>query len=90
MARFFLDLSEIIKALENIQPEISLKRSLGIRIKIFDKKQIQNILPDLDDSVRHAIFYEDVSHVTDPYNFSLKLFKDFIKKGGQWVSHVSI
>jgi glycine/D-amino acid oxidase-like deaminating enzyme len=70
-------------ALEKIQPEISLKKNLGIKIKIFDQKQIQNILPELDKSVRHAIFYEDVSHINDPYKFSLKLFENFIKKGGK-------
>jgi D-amino-acid dehydrogenase len=73
------------EALEKIQPEILLKKSLGIRIKIFDQKQIQSILPKLDNSVRHAVYYEDVSHVTDPYKFSLRLFEDFKNKGGKFL-----
>ena len=72
-------------AFDKIQPEISLKESLGIRIKIFDQKQIQSILPKLDNSVRHAVYYEDVSHVTDPYKFSLRLFEDFKNKGGKFL-----
>ena len=74
------------ESLKKIQPELSLKKSLGIRIKIYDQKEIKRILPEIDNSVRHAIFFEDVSHIIDPYKFAIKLFEDFIKKGGKIIN----
>ena len=74
------------ESLKKIQPELSLKKSLGIRIKIYDQKEIKKILPEIDNSVRHAIFFEDVSHIIDPYKFAIKLFEDFIKKGGKIIN----
>ena len=71
------------ESLEKIKPELSLKKSLGVKFEIYNKDKIKRILPDLDSIVKHAIFYENVSHITDPYMFAIKLFDNFKKQGGK-------
>ncbi len=73
------------KNLKSRNLEIKIRKDLGIKQKILNKKEILKLEPNLNPVFDGGVLYEDAMHARDPYGILKKIFELYLKKGGVFI-----
>ena len=65
--------------------EIKIRDELGVKQKVLNKKEIHDLEPNLKQFYHGGVFYDYARHARDPKKILIKLFKNFISKGGKFL-----
>ena len=73
------------KNLKSRELEIKIREELGVKQKIVNKKEIHDLEPNLKPIYSGGVFYDYARHARNPKKILVKLFENFIKKGGKFL-----
>jgi len=73
------------KNLKSRDLEISIREKLGVRQKILNKKEIQDLEPNLKSFYHGGVFYDYARHARNPKKILIKLYENFLSKGGKFL-----
>ena len=65
--------------------EINIRDKLGVKQKILNPKEIHDLEPNLKPFYHGGVYYDYARHARNPKKILIKLFEDFIKKGGKFL-----
>ena len=65
--------------------EIKIREELGVKQQIVNKKEIHDLEPNLKPIYSGGVFYDYARHARNPKKILVKLFENFIKKGGKFL-----
>ena len=65
--------------------EIKIRDELGVKQKVLNKKEIHDLEPNLKPFYHGGVFYDYARHARDPKKILVKLFEDFLSKGGKFL-----
>ncbi|MFL2893233.1 MAG: NAD(P)/FAD-dependent oxidoreductase [Candidatus Pelagibacter sp.] len=65
--------------------EINIRDKLGVKQKILSPKEIHDLEPNLKTFYHGGVYYDYARHARNPKKILIKLFEDFIKKGGKFL-----
>ena len=65
--------------------EIKIRDELGVKQKVLNKKEIHDLEPNLKPFNHGGVFYDYARHARDPKKILLKLFENFLSKGGKFL-----
>ena len=65
--------------------EINIRDKLGVKQKILSPKEIHDLEPNLKPFYHGGVYYDYARHARNPKKILIKLFEDFIKKGGKFL-----
>ncbi len=65
--------------------EISIRDKLGVKQQIVNKKEIHDLEPNLKPFYDGGVFYDYARHARNPRKILLKLFENFLVKGGKFL-----
>ena len=71
--------------LKSRELEINLRNYLGVKQKILSPKEIHDLEPNLKNFYHGGVFYDYARHTRNPKKILIKLFDDFINKGGKFL-----
>ncbi len=71
--------------LKSRELEINLRNYLGVKQKILSPKEIHDLEPNLKNFYHGGVFYDYARHARNPKKILVKLFDDFINKGGKFL-----
>ncbi len=71
--------------LKSRELEINLRNYLGVKQKILSPKEIHDLEPNLKNFYHGGVFYDYARHARNPKKILIKLFDDFINKGGKFL-----
>ena len=71
------------RAFVALQPELALRRELGIAAEILDNNQLRERVPALHREVYRGVYYPDVAHTVDPYGLTQALVRRLVAAGGR-------
>ena len=72
------------KGIKSRKIEIDIRDKLGVKQKILNPKEVNDLEPNLKPFYDGGVFYEYARHARNPKKIIEKLFADFIKKGGKF------
>jgi D-amino-acid dehydrogenase len=64
------------------QPDLDLRRSLGVRWEELDDGTIRQLAPALRPGPIWGVMFPDCAHTVDPYRLTVALADDFVVRGG--------
>ena len=64
--------------------EIKIRDELGVKQKVLNKKEIHDLEPNLKPFYHGGVFYDYARHARDPKKILVKLFENFLSKGGKF------
>ncbi len=67
--------------------EIKIRNELGVKQKLLNPKEIHDLEPNIKPFYHGGVFYDYARHATNPRKILIKLFENFIKKGGTFLKH---
>ena len=67
--------------------EIKIRNELGVKQKLLNPKEIHDLEPNIKPFYHGGVFYDYARHATNPKKILIKLFENFIKKGGTFLKH---
>ena len=67
--------------LSNITKQYRHYHHAGVPVKLLDRQQILALEPNLNEKIRHALYFTDVGHTLDPHEICLVLAKHAKKLG---------
>lgn len=67
--------------LSNITKQYRHYHHAGVPVKLLDREQILALEPNLNEKIRHALYFTDVGHTLDPHEICLVLAKHAKKLG---------
>ena len=73
------------KNLKSRELEIKIREELGVKQQIVNKKEIHDLEPNLKPIYSGGVFYDYARHARNPKKILVKLFENFIKKGGKFL-----
>ena len=73
------------KNLKSRELEIKIRKELGVKQQIVNKKEIHDLEPNLKPIYSGGVFYDYARHARNPKKILVKLFENFIKKGGKFL-----
>ena len=73
------------KNLKSRDFEKEIRNELGIKYQMVNKKEIHDLEPNLKPFYHEGVFYDYARHTRNPKKILLKLFENFIKKGGKFL-----
>ena len=73
------------KNLKSRDLEIKIREELGVKQQIVNKKEIHDLEPNLKPIYSGGVFYDYARHARSPKKILVKLFENFIKKGGKFL-----
>ena len=65
------------RAFAALQPELALRREMGIAAEILDTNQLRERVPALHREVYRGVYYPDVAHTVDPLTLTQTLARRF-------------
>ena len=65
--------------------EISIRDQLGVKQQLVNKKEIHDLEPNLKPFYYGGVFYDYARHARNPRKILIKLFENFINKGGKFL-----
>ncbi len=73
------------KNLKSRELEIQMRNDLGVKQQILNSKEIHDLEPNLKPFYHGGVFYDYARHARNPKKILLKLFDNFISKGGKYL-----
>ena len=73
------------KNLKSRELEIKIRDDLGVKQQVVNKKEIHDLEPNLKPFYHGGVFYDYARHARNPKKILIKLFENFIKKGGKFL-----
>ena len=73
------------KGLKSRDLEINIRNELGIDQQILSPKEIHDLEPNIKPFYHGGVLYKYARHARNPKKILLKLFENFIKKGGKFL-----
>ena len=71
--------------LKSRELEIKIRDDLGVKQQVVNKKEIHDLEPNLKPFYHGGVFYDYARHARNPKKILIKLFENFIKKGGKFL-----
>ncbi len=65
--------------------EIRIRDHLGVKQQLVNKKEIHDLEPNLKPFYHGGVFYDYARHARNPRKILIKLFENFINKGGKFL-----
>ena len=65
--------------------EIKIRDQLGVKQQVVNHKEIHDLEPNLKNFYDGGVFYDYARHARNPKKILIKLFENFIKKGGKYL-----
>ena len=73
------------KNLKSRELEIKIREELGVKQQLLSPKDIHDLEPNIKPFYHAGVFYDYARHARDPKKILLKLFENFLKKGGKFI-----
>ena len=73
------------KSLKSRELEIQIRDELGVKQQLVNPKEIHDLEPNLKPFYDGGVFYDYARHARNPRKILLKLFENFIEKGGKFL-----
>ena len=73
------------KNIKSRRLEINIREKLGVKQKVLDKKEIHDLEPNLKPFYHGGVFYDYARHARNPKKILLKLYNNFLLKGGKFL-----
>jgi len=71
--------------LKSRELEINIRNEIGAEQQLLNKKEIHDLEPNIKNIYHAGVFYEKARHATNPGKIWIKLFENFVKKGGKFL-----
>jgi len=71
--------------LKSREIEINIRKELGIEQQILSPKEIHDLEPNIKPFYHGGVFYNYARHTRNPKKILIKLFENFLKKGGKFL-----
>ena len=71
--------------LKSREMEINIRNEIGAEQQLLNKKEIHDLEPNIKKIYHAGVFYKNARHARNPGKIWLKLFENFIKKGGKFL-----
>ncbi len=65
--------------------EIRIRDQLGVKQQLVNKKEIHDLEPNLKPFYHGGVFYDYARHARNPRKILIKLFENFVNKGGKFL-----
>ncbi len=65
--------------------EIRIRDQLGVKQQLVNKKEIHDLEPNLKPFYHGGVFYDYARHAKNPRKILIKLFENFVDKGGKFL-----
>ncbi len=65
--------------------EIRIRDQLGVKQQLVNKKEIHDLEPNLKPFYHGGVFYDYARHARNPRKILIKLFENFVNKGGKYL-----
>ncbi len=65
--------------------EINIRDKLGVKQQLVNPKEIHDLEPNLKPFYDGGVFYDYARHARNPKKILIKLFENFVKKGGKFL-----
>ena len=65
--------------------EINIRKELGVKQQILNTKEIHDLEPNLKPFYHGGVFYDYARHAKNPKKILLRLFENYISKGGKFL-----
>ena len=73
------------KNLKSRELEIKIRDELGVKQQLVNKKEIHDLEPNLKPFYHGGVFYDYARHARNPRKILIKLFENFLNKGGKFL-----
>ena len=73
------------KNMKSREMEIRIRDQLGVKQQLVNKKEIHDLEPNLKPFYHGGVFYDYARHARNPRKILIKLFENFINKGGKFL-----
>ena len=71
--------------LKSRELEINIRKEIGAEQQLLNKKEIHDLEPNIKNIYHAGVFYKKARHARNPGKIWIKLFENFIKKGGKFL-----
>jgi len=71
--------------LKSRELEINIRKEIGAEQQLLNKKEIHDLEPNIKKVYHAGVFYKSARHARNPGKIWLKLFENFLKKGGKFL-----
>jgi len=71
--------------LKSRELEINIRNEIGAEQQLLSKKEIHDLEPNIKNIYHAGVFYKKARHTRNPGKIWLKLFENFVKKGGKFL-----
>ena len=71
--------------LKSRELEIRIRNELGVKQQLLSPKEIHDLEPNIKPVYHGGVYYDYARHARDPKKILIKLFKNFLKKGGKYL-----
>ncbi len=65
--------------------EIKIREELGVKQQLVNSKEIHDLEPNIKPFYDNGVFYDYARHARNPKKILIKLFENFLKKGGKFL-----
>ena len=73
------------KNIKSRELEINIRNELGVKQQILKPKEIHDLEPNLKPFYDGGVYYDYARHTKNPKKILIKLFENFLKKGGKFL-----
>ena len=73
------------KNIKSRELEIKIREQLGVKQQLVNKKEIHDLEPNLKPFYHSGVFYDYARHARNPRKILIKLFENFVNKGGKFL-----
>ena len=73
------------KNIKSRELEIKIRDQLGVKQQLVNKKEIHDLEPNLKPFYHSGVFYDYARHARNPRKILIKLFENFVNKGGKFL-----
>jgi len=73
------------KSAKSRELEIKIRDQLGVKQQLVNAKEIHDLEPNLKPFYDNGVFYDYARHARNPKKILVKLFDNFVKKGGKFL-----
>ena len=71
--------------LKSRELENQIRKELGVRQQLVNPKEIHDLEPNLKPFYHGGVFYDNARHAKNPKKILIKLFENFLEKGGKFL-----
>jgi len=71
--------------LKSRELEINIRKEIGAEQQLLNKKEIHDLEPNIKNIYHAGVLYKKARHARNPGKIWIKLFENFIKKGGKFL-----